>query len=203
MRRHIIIKTVRSSTGQLEYSFRSKLQGLPNYFFREFWNSLWFLLYHNFVSENLIPFIWRKSAVSCRRVTLPAERKKKTLTPTSLRACSNRLTLAMRALHRYGSELIWSVGPKYPLPFDKIILPRTADLYPAYKHDDQTRGGFCLVCTTGPFHWARGFSEKRVKCLWRIVGPARRLTLPLQKGDWTRWVSLPAEPTFGKLPLML
>ena len=53
-----------------------------------------------------------------------------------------------------------------------------------------------MVCATGPFHWARGFPEKRVKCFWRIVGPARRLTLPLQKGDWTRWVSLPAEPTF-------
>ena len=90
----------------------------------------------------------------------------------------------------------------FPLPFDKIIFPRNADLYPAYKHDNQTRGGFCLVCATGPFHWARGFSEKRVKCFWRIVGPARRLTLPLQKGDWTSWVSLPAEPTFGKLPLM-
>ena len=108
----------------------------------------------------------------------------------------------MRALYRYGSELIWSVGPKCPLPFDKIIFPRNADLYPAYKHDNQTRGGFCLVCATGPFHWARGFSEKRVKCFWRIVGPARSLTLPLQKGDWTRWVSLPAEPTFGILTLM-
>ena len=50
-----------------------------------------------------------------------------------------------------------------------------------------------------PFHWARGFSEKRVKCLWRKVGPTKRLTLPLQKGDWTRWVSLPAEPTFCNL----
>ena len=154
MRCHIIIKNVRSSTEQLEYSFRSKLKGLPNYFFREFWNFLWFLLYHNFVPENF------------------------------------------NSLHMEKNCCL------FPLPFDKIIFPRNADLYPAYKHDNQTRGGFCLVCATGPFHWARGFSEKRVKCFWRIVGPARRLTLPLQKGDWTRWVSLPAEPTFGKLPLM-
>ena len=40
-------------------------------FFREFWIFFWFLLYHNFVSEILIPFIWRKP-VSCRRVTIPA-----------------------------------------------------------------------------------------------------------------------------------
>ena len=50
-----------------------------------------------------------------------------------------------------------------------------------------------------PFHWASGFFEKCVKCLWRKVGQARRLTLQLQKGDWTRWVSLPAEPTFCNL----
>ena len=28
----------------------------------------------------------------------------------------------------------------------QIVFPRNADLYPAYKHDNQTRGGFCLVC---------------------------------------------------------
>ena len=107
----------------------------------------------------LIPFIWRKSAVSCRRVTIPADRKKN-IDPNQLRACSNRLALAMRALYRNGSELIWLVGPKCPLPFDKIIFPRTADLYPAYKHDNQTRGGFCLVCANGPFHRARVFFPK-------------------------------------------
>ena len=36
---------------------------------------------------------------------------------------------------------------------------------------------------------------KRVKCLRRNVGPAR----PLPKGDWTRWVTLLAEPTFCNL----
>ena len=54
----------------------------------------------------------------------------------------------MQALYRYGSDLIRSVGPKCPLPFDKIIFPRTSHLYPTYKHDNQTRSGFGLVCAT-------------------------------------------------------
>ena len=157
----------------------------------------------------LIPFIWRKP-VSCRRVTFPVE-KKKTLTPTGLRACSNCLALAMRALYRYGSDLIQTVGPKCLLPFDKIIFPRTNDLYPANKHDNQTCGDFGLVSATGMYlplgSWFfRNFKQeflfnvKRVKCLRRNVGPARRLTLPLQKaGDWTKWVTLLAEQTFCNL----
>ena len=114
----------------------------------------------------------------------------------------------MRALYRYGSDL--PVGPKCPLPFYKIIFPRTTDLYPAYTHDNQTRGGFGLVCATGMYlplgKWFFRNSKhefllngKRVKCLRRNFGPARRLTLPLQKGDWTRWVTLLAEPTFCNL----
>ena len=113
----------------------------------------------------------------------------------------------MRALYRYGSDLIQTVGPKCLLPFNKIIFPRTNNLYPAYKHDNQTRGGFGLVCTTGMYlplgKWFfRNFKQefllngKRVKCLRRNVGPVRRPTIPLQKGDWTRWVTLLAEPTF-------
>ena len=112
----------------------------------------------------------------------------------------------MRALYRYGSDL--PVGPKCPLPFYKIIFPRTTDLYPAYKQDNQTRGG--LVCATGMYlplgKWFfRNFKHefllngKRVKCLRRNFGLARRLALLLQKGDWTRWVTLLAEPTFCNL----
>ena len=52
LRCHIIITTVRSSTGQLEQSFRSKLQGLQYYFFENFEIFFWFLLYYNFVSES-------------------------------------------------------------------------------------------------------------------------------------------------------
>ena len=144
----------------------------------------------------LIPFIWRKP-VSCRRVILPAERKKKTLTPNGLRSCSNFLPLAMRALYRYRSDLIQTVGPKCLFLFDKIIFARTNDLYPAYKHDNQTRVGFGLVSATGMYlplgtWFFRNFKQeflfngKRVKCLRRNVGPARRLTLPLQKGNWTK-----------------
>ena len=51
----------------------------------------------------------------------------------------------------------WSfqlVGPKCPLPFDKTIFPRTDQLYPAYKHDDQTPGRFGLVCATGMYRSA-------------------------------------------------
>ena len=109
---------------------------------------------------------------------------------------------------RIGFDL--AIGPKCLLPFDKIIFRRTNDLYPAYKHDNQTRGGFGLVFATG-MHLPLGtwffrnfkqeflFNGKRVKCLRRNVGPARRLTLPLQKGDWTKWVTLLAEQTFCNL----
>ena len=75
MRRHIIIKTVRSSTGQLEYSFRSKLQGLQNYFFENFEIFSDSFSITTSYPKILIPFIWRKPFL-CRRVTLLAERKK-------------------------------------------------------------------------------------------------------------------------------
>ena len=55
---------------------------------------------------------------------------------------------------------VWSVRPKCPFPFDKIVVPSTALLYPAYKNNNQTRGGLGQVCATGiPFHWAREISE--------------------------------------------
>ena len=137
------------------------------------------------------------------------EKKKKPLTPTGLRSCSNCLTFAASPLPiRIGFDL--DGRPKCLLPFDKIILPRTNDLYPAYKHDNQTRVGFGLVSATGMYlplgTWLfRNFKQeflfngKRVKCLQRHVGPARRLTLPLQKGDWIKWVTLLVEPTFRNL----
>ena len=132
------------------------------------------------------------------------------MTPTGLRSCPNSLPLAMRALYRYGSDFIQTVGPKCLLPFDKIIFLRTNDLYPAYKHDNQTRSGFGWVSATGMYlplgtWFSRNFKQeflfnrKRVKCLRRNVGPASRLTLPLQKGNWTKWVTLLAEPTLSNL----
>ena len=134
----------------------------------------------------LIPFIWRKP-VSCRRVTLPAERKKKHWPQPAFAHALIVCALAMRALYRYGSDL--PVGPKCPLSFYEMIFPRITDLYPAYKHDNQTRGGFGLVCATGmslpPSKWFfRNFKQefllngKCVKCLRRRFGRAMRLTLP-------------------------
>ena len=49
---------------------------------------------------------------------------------------------------------VWSfrsVGPKFPFPFDKIVVPNTALLYPAYKNNNQTRCGLGRVCVTGKY----------------------------------------------------
>ena len=43
------------------------------------------------------------------------------------------------------------VGPKCPLPFDKIVIPSSALLYPAYTNNNQTRGGLGQVCVTGMY----------------------------------------------------
>ena len=42
-----------------------------------------------------------------------------------------------------------SVGPKCYFPFDKIVFSSTALLRPAYKYNNQTRGGLGRVCATG------------------------------------------------------
>ena len=44
-----------------------------------------------------------------------------------------------------------SVGPKCPFPFDTIVVPRTALLYPTYKNNNQTRGVLGRVCATGMY----------------------------------------------------
>ena len=44
-----------------------------------------------------------------------------------------------------------SVGPKCPFPFDKIVVPSPALLYPAYKNNNQTCGGLGRVCATGMY----------------------------------------------------
>ena len=52
--------------------------------------------------------------------------------------------------------LVWSfrsVGQKCPFPFDKIVVPSTALLYPAYKNNNQTGS-----LRKQP-HWARGISN--------------------------------------------
>ena len=52
--------------------------------------------------------------------------------------------------------LVWSfrsVGPKCPFPLDKIVVPITALLYPAYKNNNQTHGGLGRVCATRMYHY--------------------------------------------------
>ena len=39
------------------------------------------------------------------------------------------------------------------LPFDKIVVPSTALLHPAYKNNNQTGGGLGRVCATGMYHF--------------------------------------------------
>ena len=46
-----------------------------------------------------------------------------------------------------------SVGPKCPFPFDKIVVPSAALLNPAYKNNNQTRGGLGRVCVTGMYRF--------------------------------------------------
>ena len=49
-----------------------------------------------------------------------------------------------------------SVGPKCPFPFDKIVVPSTALLYPAYKNNNQTQSNevpdYCLTNITFTEH---------------------------------------------------
>ena len=47
--------------------------------------------------------------------------------------------------------LSWSVRPKCPFPFDKIVVPSTTLLHPAYKNNNQTHGGLGWVCATGMY----------------------------------------------------
>ena len=75
MQRHIITKTVRSSTGNLSIFFDRDYKGFKIIFFENF--EIFSDSFSITISypKILIPFIWRKP-VSCRRVTLPGERKK-------------------------------------------------------------------------------------------------------------------------------
>ena len=44
-----------------------------------------------------------------------------------------------------------SVRPKCLFPIDKIVVPSAALLYPAYKNNNQTRGGLGRVCATAMY----------------------------------------------------
>ena len=147
MRRHIIITTVRSSTGQLE-SFRLKLEGIQ-YYFDIFSDSVSIKISY---PKILITFIGKKTSLVYEK----KKREKKTLTtPNNLRARSNCVALAMRALYRNGLDF-WSGRSDRNVPFHltKLFSQDRWSVYPAYKHDNQTRGGFGLVCATGMHHSA-------------------------------------------------
>ena len=44
------------------------------------------------------------------------------------------------------------LGPKSPFQFDKIVVPSTSFLFPAYENNNQTHGGLGWVCATGMYH---------------------------------------------------
>ena len=86
---------------------------------------------------------------------------------------------------------VWSfrsVGPKCPFPFDKIVVPSTALLYPAYKNNNQTRGGLDRVCATGMYRFIGHakfpeiFVEKNRKYCW--MESAQRLCFWLNNIKW-------------------
>ena len=86
--------------------------------------------------------------------------------------------------------LVWpvwsfrSVGPKCPFPFDKIVVYSAALLHPAYKNNNQTRGGLGGVCATG-MHSSIG----HVKFLKFQTGIFVEWKAPLFEGSpiWPVW----------------
>ena len=48
--------------------------------------------------------------------------------------------------------LVISVDRNVPFQFDKIVVPSTSFLFPAYENNNQTHGGLGWVCATGMYH---------------------------------------------------
>ena len=75
--------------------------------------------------------------------------------------CSNfrkfRFKIKWNESFRFGTAV--EGGPLKPvrsfrsvgLPFDKLVVPSTALLHPAYKKNSQTRGGLGQLCATGMY----------------------------------------------------
>ena len=63
-----------------------------------------------------------------------------------------------------------SVGPKCPFPFDKIVVPSTAPLYPGYKNNNQTRGGLGRVYATGRYRSKRLANFRNFKSEFLLNG---------------------------------
>ena len=47
---------------------------------------------------------------------------------------------ALKVVHfNWSGHFGWSVGPKCPFAFDKIVVPSTTLIYPTYKNNNQTQ----------------------------------------------------------------
>ena len=76
-----------------------------------------------------------------------------------------------------------SVGQKCLFSFDKIAAPSTALLSPAYKINNQTRGGLGRVCATTPLHVHVEFLKflTRIFLAWKAskVLSTTKMSLPM------------------------
>ena len=117
MRRLIIMTTIRVIHWETGL-FSIEIIRATILFFREFWNFLWFLLYHNFVSENFSSPYMEKTCLVYKSHPPP---------PPSLRACSlSRLDLVDLAMRAFtDTDLIWSGRSDRNVPFHltKLFSP--------------------------------------------------------------------------------
>ena len=118
--RHIIITTVRSSTrGNLRSLFDRNYEGFNIIFFENFKFFSDSFSITSFACESF-NYLYMEKTCLVQESHPPSREKKKTLTPTGLRACSNCLPFAMRALYRYGSPLMRpALGHK-----TLVVIPR-------------------------------------------------------------------------------
>ena len=66
---------------------------------------------------------------------------------------------------------IWSVRLKCPFPFDQIVVPRIALLYPVYKYNNQMHGGLVesvqLEYTVSLDTWNFGNLTRNYIVVWK------------------------------------
>ena len=99
--------------------------------------------------------------------------------------------------------LVWSfrsVGPKCAFPFDKIVV------YPAYKNNNQMRGGLGRVCVTGMYRsiWHLEFPkiQTRIFVQWKaplVTRPGIIITASyISKPTFSCWLCTMLGKTFPK-----
>ena len=133
-----------------------------------------------------------------------------------------RLVHQMERRTSFKSGPLWpvwsfrSVGPKCAFQFDKIVVPSTAVLYPAYKNNNQMRGGLGRVCTTGIYRsfWHLEFPkiQTRIFVKWKaplVTRPGLIITAScISKPTFSCWLctmlgkTYPKECTFLFLSLL-